>query len=139
MELAYVLLIEEVLDMCDFYWTFIPDFAAVTEPWNNLLKKDAKYVWTDTCDHAFRSVKAILACEPVLLAPNFEAPFKLAVDACDIGVGEVPMQADAVGQERPVTYYLKKQNKHQNAYSNIEKEALGLVLVFKHFEMHLAH
>lgn len=84
-------------------------------------------------------MKAILACEPVLLATNFEAPFELAVDACDIAVGEVPKQADAAGLERPVTYYLKKQTKHQKAYLTIEKEALGLVLAVKHFEMYLSH
>lgn len=78
-----------VLGMCGFYRRFVPNFAVVTEPLTSLLKKDAKFVWTEACERAFGGLKAILACEPVLLAPNFDEPFKLAVDACDIGVGAV--------------------------------------------------
>ena len=125
--------------MCGFYRRFVPNFAAVTEPLTNLLKKDVKFSWTEACEQAFASVKAILACEPVLLAPNFEAPFKLAVDACDIGVGAVLLQVDTAGLDRPVAYYSKKLNKHQKAYSTIEKEALGLVLAIKHFEVYVSH
>lgn len=69
------------LGTCGFYRRFVPNFAVVTEPLTNLLKKDVRFVWTETCDRAFAGVKAILACEPLLLAPNFDAPFKLAVDA----------------------------------------------------------
>lgn len=128
-----------VLGMCGFYRRFVPNFAAVTEPLTNLLKKDVKFVWTEACEHAFGGVKAILACEPVLLAPNFDIPFKLAVDACDFGVGAVLLQADAAGIDRPVAYFSKKLNKHQKVYSTIEKEALGLVLAVKHFEVYVSH
>lgn len=70
-----------VLGMCGFYRRFVPNFATITEPLTNLIKKEAKFVWTEACDRAFGGVKAILGCEPVLLAPNFEVPFKLVVDA----------------------------------------------------------
>lgn len=51
-------------------------FAAVNEPLTNILKKDARFVWLEACDRAF------------------DAPFKLAVDACDIGIGAVLLQAE---------------------------------------------
>lgn len=95
-------------------------------------------MWSESCQSALEKVKAILSCEPVLVAPDFEAPFKLAVDACDVGVGAVLLQADASGVEKPVAYYSKKLNKHQRAYSTVEKEALGLVLAVQHFEVYLA-
>ena len=128
-----------VLGMCGFYRRFVPNFAAVTAPLTNLLKKNVKFVWADICEQAFAGVKSILACEPVLLAPNFEAPFKLAVDACDIGVGAVLLQSDENGLDRPVAYFSRKLNVHQRAYSTIEKEALGLVLAVRHFEVYVSH
>lgn len=75
----------------------------------------------------------------MLLAPIFDEPFKLAVDACDIGVGAVLIQADEAGLDRPVAYFSRKLNKHQRAYSTIEKEALGLVLAVKHLEVYVSH
>ena len=37
----------------------------------------------------FDKLKAILRSEPVLLAPNFNEEFKLAVDASDVGAGGI--------------------------------------------------
>lgn len=55
----------------------------------NLLKKGVNFSWSVDCQKALEMVKAILASEPVLIALGFSAPFKLAVDACDVGVGAV--------------------------------------------------
>lgn len=60
-----------VLGMSGLY-RFVSNFAAVTELLTNLLKKEAKFVWTEACDRTFQGVKAILACEPGSLAPNFD-------------------------------------------------------------------
>lgn len=98
--------------MCGFYRIFVPNFAVVTEPLTNLLKKDDKFVWTEACERGFGGVKTILACEPVLLAPDFDAPFKRAVDACNIEVGMVLLQTHGAGLDRPVAYFSKTLNKH---------------------------
>lgn len=53
---------------------------------------------TDTCHFAFESLKALFAASaPVLAAPDFNRPFKLAVDASDAGVGVVLLQEDSLG------------------------------------------
>ena len=48
-----------------------------------------RFKWTSDCQNAFDKLKAILRSEPVLLAPNFNKEFKLAVDASDVGAGSV--------------------------------------------------
>lgn len=48
------------------------------------------------------------------------------------------IQADSQGLEKPIAYYFKKMNRHQQRYSIIEKEALALVLVIQHFEFYMA-
>lgn len=128
----------QVLGMCGFYRRFVPNFATVAEPLTNLLRKGVKFLWNSGCDRAFNQIKAILSCEPVLVAPDFGKPFKLAVDACDVGIGAVLIQADAAGLDKPVAYYSKKLSRHQKAYSTIEKEALALVLAVQHFEIYLS-
>lgn len=97
------------------------NLAVVTEPSTKLLKKMANL------------------CGPLLLAPNSYAPFRLAVDACNIKLGTVFLQVDAAELERPVTYFFKKQNKHQGINSKIDEEALGLVLAIKHFGVYSSH
>lgn len=73
-----------VLGMCGFYRRFVANFASVTEPLTNLLRKGVKFKWSELCQSAFERVKAILSCEPVLRAPDFSLLFKLAVDACEV-------------------------------------------------------
>jgi len=66
-----------------------------------------KFIWTPSCQSAFEKIKAMLLLAPVLVAPNFNQPFKLFVDACDIGVGGVLLQKDLKGIDHPVCYYSK--------------------------------
>lgn len=75
-------------------------------------------------------VKHILSSEPVSVAWDFSAPFKLEVDTCDVGVGGVLMQIDSNGVDRPLAYFSKKLNWHQRRYSTIEKEALELEAIW---------
>jgi beta-lactamase superfamily II metal-dependent hydrolase len=46
----------------------------------------------------------MLMNSPVLVAPDFEQPFKLAVDASDIGAGAVLLQ-EQDGVDHPVSYF----------------------------------
>ena len=104
----------------------------------SLLNKKAKFVWSDECNSSFEFVKSMLANEPILMAPDFSKPFKLAVDASDIGIGSVLIQEDDQSIDHPICYFSKKLNKHQLNYSTIEKECLALVLSLQHFEVYLS-
>ena len=75
----------------------------------------------------------------MLAAPDFRKPYKLAKDASDVGVGAVLFQDDASGIGKPVSYFSKKLNKHQKAYSTVEKEALSLILARQHFEIYVTN
>ena len=94
-------------------------------------------MWTNDCQKACYTLKAILKNEPVLLAPNFAKEFKRAVDASDNGAGSVLMIEDGNGVDHPVSYFSKKNNKHQKNYSTIEKECLSLILAIQYFEVYL--
>lgn len=64
-------------------------------------------------------------------------PFKLHVDASDVGAGAVLFQADSRGVDPPVSFYSRKFNSFQLNYSVIEKETLALIWALQHFEVHV--
>ena len=126
------------LGMAGYYRRFCPNFAAVAEPLTQLLSKRVKFIWSERCDKAFDELKAMLQSAPVLAAPDFRSPFKLAVDASDVAAGAVLLQEDDEGVEHPVCYFSKKFNKSQRNYSTIEKECLALVLALQQFEVYVS-
>ena len=129
--------IMQFLGLANYYRKFVSNFADVSTPLSNLLKKDVEFKWTPECQKAFSQLKHVLTSYPILLTPNFDKPFELAVDASDYGVGAVLTQTDEDGIEHPVAYYSKKLSVHQKKYSVVEKEGLALILALQHFEIYL--
>ena len=126
------------LGMAGYYRKFCNNFSVIAEPLTNLLGKGKKYIWNEDCQKSFDKLKAILKSAPVLLAPDFNKAFKMAVDASDVGAGSVLIQEDNDGVDHPVCYFSKKFNKHQRNYSTIEKECLSLILALQQFEVYLS-
>ena len=125
------------MGMAGYYGQFCPNFSDVAEPLTNRFKKKVKYIWADPCQHALQKIKALLMSSLVLVAPNFQKPLKIQVDASDIGCGSVLLQENAERVDQPVCYFSKKFNKHQRNYSTVEKECLALILSLKHFDVYV--
>lgn len=70
-----------------------------------------------------------------MLAPDFDRPSCLAVDASNVGAGDVLMQEDNRGVEHPVMYFTKKFSPAQRNYSVNEKELLALILSLQHLHV----
>ena len=83
--------------MAGYYRKFCSNFSDIVEPLTNLLRKKNKFLWIAKCQEAFDRLKAILKSAPVLTASHFSQPFKLSVDASDVGVGAVLLQDDKTG------------------------------------------
>jgi len=71
----------------------------------------------------------------VLIAPDYNKPFIVGVDASDTAMGAALMQ-EADGLERPVCYLSRKLNKHQKRYAIVEKEALALLTAVRTFSVY---
>ena len=125
------------LGMVGFYRKFCHNFSIIVSPLTNLLQKKQSFEWTPKCDTAFNCVKDILMNSPVLISPDFNKEFKLAVDACDVGIGAVLYQESDDNIDKVISYYSKKLNKYQKNYSTIEKECLALLLSLQHFDVYL--
>ena len=124
--------------MAGYYRKFCNNFFVIAETLPSLLDKRIKFIWTNNCQKSLEKLKDILKSAPVLLAPNFDREFKLAIDASDVGADSVLLQEDDNGVHHPNCYYSEKFNKHQRNYSTVEKECLSLILALQHFEVYLA-
>ena len=125
------------IGMVGYFRRFVPNFSDIAAPITSLFEKGRSFKFDEKCMSAFAKLKSVMISRPVLETPDFREPFKIAVDASDIGVGAVLIQ-DINGREHPISYFSKKLDKSQLNYSTIEKDLLALVLALKHFEVYVS-
>jgi hypothetical protein len=88
--------VQSFLGLACYYRRFIPNFSQIVKPVTELLKKENKYVWSDTCDEAFKLLKKLLTTSPVLAQPDTNKLFDVYCDASGTGLDGVLMQEDQV-------------------------------------------
>ena len=88
----------------------------------DLLKKYAKWVWSEQCEKAFQNLKNAIASEPILKLPDFELLFEVHTDASDKAIGGVLVQ-----EGHPVAFESRKLNDAEQRYSTHEKEMVAVV------------
>jgi hypothetical protein len=88
--------VQSFLGLAGYYRRFIPNFSKIVKPVTELLKKENKYVWSDTCDEAFKLLKKLLTTSPVLAQPDTNKLFDVYCDASGTGLDGVLMQEDQV-------------------------------------------
>lgn len=125
------------LRMVGYYRSFCPNFSTVVAPLTDLLKASAKFCWSEKCEQAFQNVKMLLTSAPILAAPKLDQPFKVHVDASEVGAGAVLLQTQDDGVDHPVFFFSRKFNAHQRKYSVIEKETLALIWSLQHFYVYV--
>lgn len=117
------------LGLSGYYRKFIAHYGLISRPLTDLLKKNTCFIWTDTTQQAFDSLKSALVQAPVLDFPNFKLPFAIETDACDVGIGAVLMQ-----QGHPLAYLSKALGKRAQALSTYEKECLAILMAVREME-----
>jgi hypothetical protein len=90
--------VRTTLGVFGYHRMFIPGYANIVRPINNLLKKDAPFEWTDEHTAAMDRLADTVATNPVLQRPNYERPFFLEVDASQFATGAVLSQKDDRGR-----------------------------------------
>ena len=58
--------VRQFLGNVGFYRRFIKDFSKIDKPLYELLEKDAKFVWSESCQKSFEEIIA-----PIVRAPNW--------------------------------------------------------------------
>eukprot|EP01050_Picozoa_sp_SAG11_P017966 SAG11_NODE_2650_length_3125_cov_4.827495_3_plen_256_part_00 len=127
------------LGMCSFWRRWIPHYAAVAEPLNDLLKKgtDVPDKWDETHSAAVKELKSRLIKHPVLRQPDPGKQFHIIGDACDHSIGSVLAQMHD-GCLLPVAFCSRSLNKHERNYSTQEKECLSIIYAMQKFRHYVS-
>ncbi len=81
--------VRSFLGHAGYYRQFIENFTKVATPMLKFLTKDAEFQWTESCQHAFDTLKEKLSVAPVLRGPNWALPFHISTNAFDMAIGGV--------------------------------------------------
>uniref|UniRef100_A0AC35UI22 Reverse transcriptase n=1 Tax=Rhabditophanes sp. KR3021 TaxID=114890 RepID=A0AC35UI22_9BILA len=113
------------LGVTNFFGRFIQNLAVTTEPLRKLLLKDKEFVWNDTCQLAFDTLKEKLVQAPILSTPQKDGKFQIYTDASYSGLGAALLQEQP--EPKVLAYISRSLNKHEKNYPPIHLEAMALV------------
>ncbi|GJY29036.1 transposon ty3-G gag-pol polyprotein, partial [Tanacetum coccineum] len=119
------------LGLTRYYRRFIKNFATLSRPLTQLLKKDA-YKWSEEAQNAFLLLKEAMIKALVLGLPNFNKPFIVETDASGVGIRAVLQQ-----NRHPIAYLSKTLSTRHQALSTYEKEFLAVLLALEKWRGYL--
>lgn len=128
--------IKSFLGLIGYYRKFIKDFAKMTQPLTNCLKKRNKIVIDQSYIDAFNKCKELLVNAPLLQYPDPEKPYILTTDASNVALGAVLSQGP-IGNDKPIAYASRTLSDTETRYSTIERELLAIIWAIKHFRPYL--
>ena len=128
--------IKQFLGLAGYYRRFIPDFAKIARPLHYLLQKEIKFIWGETQESAFVTLKQKLCSQPLLQYPDFNSPFVVTTDASDFALGGVLSQGP-IGKDLPIAYTSRALINAEFNYTTTEKELLAIIHAVKQFRPYL--
>ncbi|CAK1582403.1 unnamed protein product [Parnassius mnemosyne] len=117
--------IKQFLGLVGYYRKFIPNFARITKPFTQCLKKGNKVVINSEYTDCFEKCKNLLTNDPILQYPNFNKEFILTTDASNVALGAI-LSRGPEGADKPICYASRTLNDSELNYSTIEKELLAI-------------
>ncbi|GJV29156.1 reverse transcriptase domain-containing protein [Tanacetum coccineum] len=103
-----------------------------TSPMTHLLEKDTPFIFSKECVESFNILNKKLTEDPILVAPDWDLPFKIMCDASDYAVGAV-LGKHKTKHFQPIHYASKTMTDAQAHYNTMEKELLAVVYAFEKF------
>ena len=129
--------VRQIVAAAGFYRTLIPNFAEITAPLTELLKKEVPFNWTKKEQRSFEELKRSLTCQPVTVHPDFTKTFQVHSDASGRSIGACLMQENDSKVLQPISYFSRKLKGPELNYPTIEREALAIVAAIKQYHYYL--
>jgi hypothetical protein len=128
--------LQSFLGFTNFYRRLIPEYAKLTQPLTNLLKKEAKFDSQSFPAQAFDDVKQAFLTSTVLAHPDESKPYIVETDASDYAISGILSQFDHQNELRPVAFYSRQMLPAERNYEIYDKELLAIYACFtqwRHF------
>ncbi|GFO43054.1 Pol polyprotein [Plakobranchus ocellatus] len=79
--------VRSVLGLLNYYRHFIANFASISAPLSDLLRKGKaeKVQWTPRCDQSLAEIKRLFSSLPILIILDMQETFIVRSDASDFG------------------------------------------------------
>ena len=88
----------------NFVQRFVPDFAQIVKPLQQMVKQNVQFKWTDVEKDAFTNIKIAVAHAPSLRSPDFDKDFILYTFSSGISLAVVLTQKEEGGDEFPISF-----------------------------------
>ncbi|UYV85010.1 hypothetical protein LAZ67_X004243 [Cordylochernes scorpioides] len=129
--------LQRFLGTINIYNKFIPHYAQIRAPLNELLLKNAPWLWSAKHEQAFQTLKNSLISQPVLYIYDPSKPCHLFTDASSLGVAGVLKQPDEQGILHPIGYFSRKLHPYEQNYTASEIETLAIINSVQRFHTYL--
>ena len=128
-----------VAELRSFLGIILPNLSTKLAPLYQLLKRGNRWQWGKSQADAFTVAKNALQNDTLLVHYNVNSNCQLvlACDASPYGLGAVLSHIMDDGQERPIAYASRTLTAAEKNYSQLEKEALGVVFGVQKFHNYL--
>lgn len=129
--------LRQFLGLSGFFRRFIKNYAIITAPLSELLKKEQGWAWTEERENAFTSVKELLSSRPLLSLYNPQAETQVHTDASKYGLAGILLQRNSDGVWQPISYFSRKTTKDEQNYHSFELETLAIIASLNRFRVYL--
>lgn len=126
----------------NFYRRFIPNYATICRPLDQLKRKNIPFVWTERQQAAFQALKDLFSKQPLLMQPDPSKPFYLETDASAVATGAVLRQLDKDNQLRPIGYISQALNQTQRNWQIYDRELFAIIRalqIWRHYLLGSPH
>ena len=123
--------LQTFLGFANFYRRFIADYAKVTIPLTELLKKGPTFQWTDDAEQAFQKLKALFSSAPMMRHYDPDKEIWVETDASDFGLCGIVTQLFEDGIWHPIAFASRKMQPAERNYETYDQELLAIVFSFK--------
>lgn len=124
--------IMQFLGMVQYFSKFIPNISEITFPLRELIKKDAKWLWLDNHENAFKTLKKCLMTSPVLAHFDENKEILIQTDASSYALGSCLIQ-----DGRVVAYASRSMTDTEQKYAQVEKELLSILFACQKFHYYI--
>ena len=121
----------------NFVQRFVPQFAQIVKPLQQMVKQSVQFKWTDSEKGAFDNIKTSISHAPSLKSPDFEKDFIFYTFASDDSLAVVLTQKEEGGDEYPISFMSTGLQGAELNYPTVDKQAYVVFKAVKQFRPYI--